>query len=149
MDPDINDVDEDGDITETPTFTWSLLTTPVLEDLNSCTPSAENSDDSTSTDQQASEVDAVSPEADIVVIEPSLGDDPGQDSELSVDSPVISLELSRAECEAMEGGTVVGDIGDGAIFAPEYRCESGLRPIGLVTALDDEPIATDGEVCCV
>ena len=37
LDADINDLDEDGDNTETPVFSWTLLTTPVLEDLNSCT----------------------------------------------------------------------------------------------------------------
>ncbi|MBX2837876.1 MAG: hypothetical protein KTR35_13535 [Gammaproteobacteria bacterium] len=34
---DRNDLDADGDTEEVPTFTWSLLTTPVLEDLNACT----------------------------------------------------------------------------------------------------------------
>lgn len=35
--PDINDVDGDDDITELPIFSWTLLSTPVLADLNSCT----------------------------------------------------------------------------------------------------------------
>ena len=37
LDPDVNDLDADGDVTETPEFKWTLLTTPMLGDLNSCT----------------------------------------------------------------------------------------------------------------
>ena len=37
IDADINDLDADGDDSETPVFSWTLLTTLVLEDLNSCT----------------------------------------------------------------------------------------------------------------
>jgi len=56
--------------------------------------------------------------------------------------------LTRAQCRA-EGGTVIGDIGNGAIHRPEYRCESGQPPIARITYLDGEPIATEGEVCCL
>jgi hypothetical protein len=59
-------------------------------------------------------------------------------------------EISRAECEA-QGGEIVGDIGDGAVFADTYTCESnGQAPLANVVAgtSNDEPIANEGEVCC-
>ena len=33
---DKNDVDNNGDVTELPTWSWTKLTTPVLDDLNAC-----------------------------------------------------------------------------------------------------------------
>jgi len=57
-------------------------------------------------------------------------------------------ELTRQEC-LDQGGEVVGDMGDGAIFDQDYTCTSnGLPPIDVVIAGQDEPIAVDGEVCC-
>ncbi len=56
-------------------------------------------------------------------------------------------ELSRAECTE-GGGVVVGDIGDGAIHDPDYRCSNGEPPIGSVIPQPGEPIAIEGEVCC-
>lgn len=44
------DLDENGDTQETPVFVWTRLTTPMLEDLNSCTPST---DDIQTTDEVA------------------------------------------------------------------------------------------------
>ncbi|HEY8378070.1 MAG TPA: hypothetical protein VIK91_16345 [Nannocystis sp.] len=55
--------------------------------------------------------------------------------------------LTSAECEA-KGGKVVGDIGDGAIHRPDYRCENGQPPIGTIRAAEGEPIAVEGSVCC-
>ena len=56
--------------------------------------------------------------------------------------------VSRQECQE-EGGIVVGDIGNGAIFEDDYVCESnGEPPIAIVVAAEGEPIASDGEVCC-
>jgi hypothetical protein len=56
--------------------------------------------------------------------------------------------LSAAQCEE-QGGKVVGDIGDGAIHRPEYRCpDSGEAPIGSVTADPGGPVAIEGSVCC-
>jgi len=55
--------------------------------------------------------------------------------------------LSATECEA-QGGTVVGDIGDGAIHRPDYRCESGSAPIGSIVADPDGPMGVEGAVCC-
>lgn len=49
--------------------------------------------------------------------------------------------MTDAECTAA-GGTVVGDIGDGAIHRPEYRCENGQAPIGTI------PVGIEGSVCC-
>ncbi|MFV8750411.1 hypothetical protein ACNOYE_07655 [Nannocystaceae bacterium ST9] len=55
--------------------------------------------------------------------------------------------LSAAACEE-QGGSVVGDIGDGAIHRPEYRCESGQPPIGSIVADPGGPVAIEGAVCC-
>ena len=55
--------------------------------------------------------------------------------------------LTTSECEA-KGGRVVGDIGDGAIHRPDYTCENGQPPYGSIRATGDEPIATEGSVCC-
>jgi hypothetical protein len=56
-------------------------------------------------------------------------------------------ELTSAECQA-KGGTIVGDIGDGAIHKPDYRCENGQPPLGTIKAEGDEPVAVEGSVCC-
>jgi hypothetical protein len=57
-------------------------------------------------------------------------------------------ELSAAACEE-QGGQVVGDIGDGAIHRPEYRCpDSGEPPIGTIVADEGGPVAVEGSVCC-
>jgi hypothetical protein len=59
-----------------------------------------------------------------------------------------SAELTRQQCED-QGGVVVGDIGDGSIFAEDYVCETdGLPPIDVVVPSAGEPIADEGEVCC-
>ena len=55
--------------------------------------------------------------------------------------------MSAEECKA-KGGTVVGDIGDGAIHRPDYKCASGGAPIGNVTPPDGGPIPIEGAVCC-
>ena len=63
-------------------------------------------------------------------------------------SPVAERStLTRAECVA-RGGQIVGDIGDGAIYRPDYTCESGQPPIGSIRPGEGEPIAIEGEVCC-
>jgi hypothetical protein len=64
------------------------------------------------------------------------------------DESVVREEVSRQECTD-RNGTIVGDIGDGAIHNPDYVCESsGLPPIGTVIPQEGEPIAREGEVCC-
>jgi hypothetical protein len=55
--------------------------------------------------------------------------------------------VTSTECEA-QGGTVVGDIGDGAIHRPDYRCANGQLPLGAITAEQGEPVAVEGAVCC-
>lgn len=56
--------------------------------------------------------------------------------------------LTAAACEA-QGGKVVGDIGDGAIHKPDYRCpDSGEPPLGDVVAEPGGPVAIEGSVCC-
>ncbi len=55
--------------------------------------------------------------------------------------------LTAPECEA-GGGVVVGDIGDGAIHRPEYRCPSGAPPSGSIRAEGGGPVAVEGSVCC-
>lgn len=57
-------------------------------------------------------------------------------------------ELTAASCEE-QGGKVVGDIGDGAIHRPEYRCaDSGEAPIGSIVADPGGPMGVEGAVCC-
>jgi hypothetical protein len=79
-----------------------------------------------------------------------VGDDkPDADEEPDADGGSDERpQLTAADCEA-QGGTVVGDIGDGAIHQPEYRCpDSGEAPIGSISADPDGPVAIEGSVCC-
>ena len=55
--------------------------------------------------------------------------------------------LTADACEA-SGGSIVGDIGDGAIHRPEYRCPNGAKPSGSISAEPGGPIAIEGSVCC-
>src|SRR5689334_5531283 len=52
-------------------------------------------------------------------------------------------QLTAEACET-NGGTVVGDIGDGAIHRPDYRCPSGAPPSGSIRAAAGGPIAVEG-----
>jgi hypothetical protein len=63
------------------------------------------------------------------------------------DAPADRPALTDAECQA-KGGTVVGDIGDGAIHKPDYKCEGGQPPLGSIRAEGDAPVAVEGSVCC-
>lgn len=57
-------------------------------------------------------------------------------------------ELTAQACED-QGGQVVGDIGDGAIHRPDYRCpQSGQLPVGSIVAEPGGPMAVEGAVCC-
>jgi hypothetical protein len=56
-------------------------------------------------------------------------------------------ELTAEACEA-GGGSVVGDIGDGAIHRADYRCPSGAAPSGNIRPAEGGPIAVEGSVCC-
>jgi hypothetical protein len=55
--------------------------------------------------------------------------------------------ITQGECEA-QGGSVVGDIGDGATHRPDYVCPSGRPPLGNVAPPEGGPIAIEGSVCC-
>lgn len=58
----------------------------------------------------------------------------------------LETHVSRQECVA-QGGQVVGDAGNGAIFQADYRCKSnGEPPHAVVVPAEGEPIATEGEV---
>lgn len=63
------------------------------------------------------------------------------------EAPAERPSLTAQECEA-GGGTVVGDIGDGAIHKPEYKCASGAAPTGSIRAAESGPMAVEGAVCC-
>lgn len=57
-------------------------------------------------------------------------------------------EITAADCEA-DGGSVVGDIGDGAVHQSDYVCESnGQPPVGTITAEEGGPMGVEGAVCC-
>jgi hypothetical protein len=57
--------------------------------------------------------------------------------------------LTSAACEA-QGGQVIGDIGDGSVHRPEYRCASnGEAPFAnIVNDPNQGPVAIEGAVCC-
>ena len=61
--------------------------------------------------------------------------------------PAERPQLTAEDCTA-QGGTVVGDIGDGAIHRPDYRCPSGAEPSGTITSSGSGPISVEGSVCC-
>jgi hypothetical protein len=66
----------------------------------------------------------------------------------SAPSPTTAAPMTPAQCTAA-GGEVVGDIGDGAIHRPEYRCpNSGQPPLGPIEPEPGEPRAIEGAVCC-
>ena len=80
--------------------------------------------------------------------EPAPAGPPGAPGPDGAAQPVERPELSASDCES-QGGTVVGDIGDGAIHRPDYVCpESGEPPLGTISAEPDGPIAVEGSVCC-
>ncbi len=67
-------------------------------------------------------------------------------------SPGASADAARPSltaeaCEA-SGGALIGDIGDGAIHRPEYRCPNGAKPSANIAAEQGRPIAVEGSVCC-
>jgi hypothetical protein len=55
--------------------------------------------------------------------------------------------IAAQACEA-NGGTVVGDIGDGAIHRPEYRCANGAKPTANIAQEEGGPVSIEGSVCC-
>jgi hypothetical protein len=65
---------------------------------------------------------------------------PPDDDQPSGDENERAL-LTPEECTA-RGGSVVGDIGDGATHRPDYLCANGAPPLGNV------PLGIEGSVCC-
>jgi hypothetical protein len=63
-------------------------------------------------------------------------------AEAPIDAPAAERPQLSAEDCAARGGTVVGDIGDGAVHRPDYTCPNGAKPIGAV------PSGIEGAVCC-
>jgi hypothetical protein len=55
--------------------------------------------------------------------------------------------LTDEQCKG-QGGTVVGDIGDGATSRPEYVCPSGGKPLGNLVPAEGGPRPIEGSVCC-
>lgn len=81
---------------------------------------------------------------------PDDGTPPADSAPPPGDEPSDRPQLTAQECEA-KGGQVVGDIGDGAIHRPDYRCaDSGQAPVGDIVQRpsDDGPVAVEGSVCC-
>ena len=70
------------------------------------------------------------------------------ESELPVNELPVREIISQAQCQS-QGGSIVGDIGNGAIFTPEFRCPSGQPPIANIGFSDGEPTPVEGAVCCV
>lgn len=59
-----------------------------------------------------------------------------------------AASMTAQECTD-QGGEVVGDIGDGAVHRPDYKCaKSGEPPIGHIAAEPGKPAAIEGAVCC-
>ena len=56
-------------------------------------------------------------------------------------------DLTQEECTT-HGGSVVGDIGDGATHRPDYVCPGGSPPLGNIVQPAGGPMATEGAVCC-
>ena len=55
--------------------------------------------------------------------------------------------LTYAAC-IDQGGVIVGDMGDGAVFEPDYVCPSGDSPIGVLDFEPGMPFPKNGGVCC-
>jgi len=72
---------------------------------------------------------------------------PTEPSASSTDDAPARHELTAEACE-QSGGMVVGDIGDGAIHRPDYRCSSGAKPSGTIRAPEGGPMSVEGAVCC-
>jgi hypothetical protein len=84
-----------------------------------------------------------------VVLAGCGGSPPPQGS--PTDKPVMGTPehkaLTQEECQA-QGGSVVGDIGNGATQRPDYVCPSGGPPLGNVAPPAGGPMAVEGAVCC-
>lgn len=73
---------------------------------------------------------------------------PGENPPTSVDTGNPARpELTSEECKA-QGGQIIGDIGDGAIYQEAYMCPSGEVPAGNIAPTKEGPTAVEGAVCC-
>jgi hypothetical protein len=72
---------------------------------------------------------------------------PSSPDPVGAGAPIAPATLTAAACEA-QSGQVVGDIGDGAVHRPDYRCPSGSPPLGAIVADPGGPVAIEGAVCC-
>jgi hypothetical protein len=83
--------------------------------------------------------------------EPSTPSEPpapdGEPAASPPDAAASRPDVTADVCEA-GGGTVVGDIGDGATQRTGYRCPSGAEPTGNIRAPEGGPIGVEGSVCC-
>jgi hypothetical protein len=55
--------------------------------------------------------------------------------------------LSEEECKS-QGGSIVGDIGDGATHRSDYVCAGGKSPLGDIALPEEGPVPIEGAVCC-
>lgn len=78
--------------------------------------------------------------------QPPPPEPPPQAADPAKEAPVRKA-LAQEQCEA-EGGTVVGDIGDGATHRPDYVCPSGKPPIGNISVPAGGAVPVEGAVCC-
>jgi len=78
----------------------------------------------------------------------SVGEENGLPLPETTDATTAREEMTHQECMDLNG-SVVGDIGNGAIFQDDYLCDSnGLPPLANIVPSEGEPIAIEGEVCC-
>jgi len=147
VEADVNDLNNNGNTTEIPTLKWTLLSSLAVEDLNSCAADETNQTDDVGS-SQTDEPETSQPDSDQPVLSTELEGDNTGNADIPFDDSEGRPLMTRAECASI-GGQVIGDIGDGAIHRPEYRCESGNPPVARITYLEGEPIAPEGEVCCL
>lgn len=55
--------------------------------------------------------------------------------------------VTPGECEA-QGGSVMGDIGDGATRREDFVCPSGKPPLGNIAPPAGDPMPVEGAICC-
>jgi hypothetical protein len=73
---------------------------------------------------------------------------PDTSAGLPAGNPGPEASMTATECTDA-GGNVVGDIGNGAIFEPDYVCESnGEAPTAQIKAEEGGPMGVEGSVCC-
>jgi hypothetical protein len=65
----------------------------------------------------------------------------------STEDTTARPKLTAQACEA-SGGSVVGDIGNGAVHRPDYRCPSGAKPSAEIRPAEAGLISVEGSVCC-